>query len=260
MHKDTRLTPIAAIAAITLHAGVIDASPPQQRFRPPAPPSSAGVLPAGRYVLTAESGTATAGNALEIKAPFRLRTGQYVLSGGPRASDPIVVDDDLTISVGNSRLFEDDDHVRSDDARSGIGRRYAGEPIVLVVPGEKLRVRATDHCGTEAHLGPLYLHRHDGAYRRLTDAIERQSATTLPHTFFDREFNLKEGFTGPSTVGRAAGNGQATLMPPSPADLLPAAAAGDLLARLEAIQRELVELRRAIEQLQRSTEKSVSRR
>jgi hypothetical protein len=168
---------------------------------PPAeaePKSAPHLFPAGTYVLGGGARPATGADAHPLKAPFALHPDQYVLSGGPRPTDPILVDDDLEVLQGKATLFLDDDHVRSNETRPGLGRTYDGTPIILALrPGTALRVRATDHGATEAVLGDLYLHRCDGARWRLAKAREERSNPVLPHVFFDETFDLTKGFETP---------------------------------------------------------------
>jgi hypothetical protein len=162
------------------------------------------LFPPGTYVLGGGPETATAKHAAAVRARFTLHPNQYVLSGGPAPTDPIVVDDDLEVLRGGAKLFLDDDHVRSTDRRAGVPCTYEGWPVILALePGAKFRVRATDHGATEAELGDLYLHRWDGAKRQLVKARKERSNPVLPHVFFDQEFAVDEGFAAPAPAGRA---------------------------------------------------------
>src|SRR5205085_10006501 len=62
----------------------------------------------------------------------------------------------------------------------------------------RLRVRAIDCAASDAELGELYLHRHDGVYVRLVKARKERSAHKLPHVFFDEEFDLDRLFASPA--------------------------------------------------------------
>jgi hypothetical protein len=140
--------------------------------------------------------TARGTDAAKVADPFTLHPDQYVLSGGPAPTDPIDVDDDLEVLVGDAKLFLDDDHLRSTDTRFGKDRRtYDGSPLILrLPPGATFRVRAVDCAPTEAGLSELWLHRWDGAKRRLTPAVKEKSNAQLPHVFFDKEYKVAEGF------------------------------------------------------------------
>jgi hypothetical protein len=174
------------------------------------------IFPPGKYVLGGAEKPARGEDVFELKKPFRLRPGQFILSGGPNPTDPIVVDDDLEVSSGDKLLFIDDDHVKSTETRSVYPCTYSGAPIILVLkPNTKLRIKAIDHVPNDAGLGELYLHRHDGSRRRLTERIEQQSNAVLPHTFFDQEFALDDGFKRPSSTTYVIE------MPAIPASLLP---------------------------------------
>ena len=135
-------------------------------------------------------------------------------------TDPIVVDDDLEISSGDKMLFIDDDQVPSTEKRKsfqGFSCTYSGAPIILVLdPKAKLRIQAIDIFAGDAVLGELYLHRHDGARRRLTEHIYQQSNRVLPHVFFSQAFALDEGFEAAPSIK------EVIEMPAIPASLLPA--------------------------------------
>lgn len=153
------------------------------------------VFPAGKFILGGGPRAATGQDAYEFKKPFTLRPGQFILSGGPSPTTPIVVDDDLEVLVDGQPLFVDDDHVASTDTRPAFPRSYDGSPVILVLdPAKKLQIRAIDHVPSEAILGELYLHRHDGARKRLTARVSQPSDPNLPHVFFDQEFSLDAGF------------------------------------------------------------------
>src|SRR5262245_27405755 len=189
-------------------AGVLLAAPIPKDNRNPA------AFPAGRYVLAGAGEAATGDDVLEIVKTFRLRPGQYILSGGQKPTDALFVDDDLDLFQGETKLFVDDDHVRTTEDRGKFAARYQGQPIVLVLdPTKKLRVRATDCCASEAMLGELWLHRWDGARKKLTNGKVEASAANLPAVFFDESFALTDGFELPDKVATDA----ATDMPEKPA-------------------------------------------
>lgn len=178
------------------------------------------VFPAGRYVLVGGEQAGTGEDATELIEDFTMKPGQYVLSGGPNPTDEIVVDDDLEILQNGKSLFVDNDTIRSTEKRGKAPATYQGQPIVFVADVKaKLVIRATDHCRTEAILGELWLHRHDGATRRVTEKLTQASAAQLPHVFFSEEIDLNKGFEMPATI-RAA-NGSVIDLPERPAMLLP---------------------------------------
>jgi hypothetical protein len=155
-------------------------------------------FPAGTYVLGGGPETATGKHAAKIAEPFTLHPHQFILSGGPNPTDPIVVDDDLEIAAGKTLLFLDDDHVRSSERRPGLQCTYQGWPLILALrPGVKFRVRAIDHNPTEAELGDLYLHRADGAKEQVVKARKERSNARLPHVFFEQEFDSGTVFATP---------------------------------------------------------------
>jgi hypothetical protein len=178
------------------------------------------VFPAGRYVLAGGPAPAVGDDVTEIMDGFRMKPGQYILSGGPNPTDEIVVDDDLRILQNGKSLFVDDDRVASTEKRGKQAARYQGQPIILVVDAKaKLRITATDCCASDAILGDLWLHRHDGAKRKLNDKIVQGSVEKLPHVFFDEEFDLGIGFEMPATIRAATGS--VIDLPERPAMLLP---------------------------------------
>ncbi|MBX9625325.1 MAG: hypothetical protein K2X82_16075, partial [Gemmataceae bacterium] len=158
----------------------------------------AAAFPAGAYVLGGGPEAARATDARGFKKPFRLRPGQYVLSGGPAVADLIDVDDDLEVLQAGKSLFVDDDRVASLDVRGDRPTRYRGLPIVLALdPAKPVRLRATDAVGVNAILGPVWLHRWDGARKKLTDGVRGASAALLPAVFFDESFPLADGWEFP---------------------------------------------------------------
>lgn len=175
-------------------------------------------FPVGRYVLGGEKDSARGRDVLELTKTFRLKPGQYVFSGGPSPTDVILVDDDLEILQGDRSLFIDDDNVRSTENLGKQPARYQGFPIVLILDAsKKVQVRATDCNPSEAILGPIWLHRWDGARKKLTAGKSEESVMALPHVFFDESFDLIDGFEMPKRVSYDA----ATDLPAVPASLLP---------------------------------------
>ena len=193
-------------------AGALFASPiPRDRAVPAA-------FPPGRYVLAGGDDPATGDDVLELKEKFRLRANQYILSGGKKPTDEIVVDDDLDVFQAEKRLFIDDDHVASTERRGKQAAHYQGQPIVLVLdPAKPLHIRVTDYTASDAIVGELWLHRSDGARKELTKGISQQSAADLPHVFFDEKYNLRDGFERPGQVATDV----ITELPEWPASLLP---------------------------------------
>lgn len=203
---------LGALGTVALAgAGLVVASPVPAEGRRPA------AFPAGRYVLGGEKEAAKGDDVQELTKSFRMKPGQYLLSGGPSPKDAILVDDDLEVLQGGKPLFVDDDHVRSTETRGKLTARYQGLPIILVLdPTKKVQVRATDHCATEAVLGPIWVHRWDGASKKLTEGKSEESAPNLPNVFFDESFSLSDGFELPRTVSHDAEMD----LPAKPASLL----------------------------------------
>ncbi|MBN9118595.1 MAG: hypothetical protein J0I06_05485 [Planctomycetes bacterium] len=203
---------LLAAGAVLLAAGALVAAPVPGETRKPA------AFPAGSYVLTGAGEPARGDDVFEFTRTFRLKPGRYVLSGGPKPTDPILVDDDLEVYQEKAALFVDDDHVRSTETRGKRAAKYQGRPIVLVLdPTKQLRIVAIDYYESEAILGALWLHRWDGAMKKLTDGKTAASAPVLPGTFFDESFALADGFELPEKVPTDA----AVDVPEKPATLLP---------------------------------------
>jgi hypothetical protein len=197
---------------VLVAAGAVLAAPVPTDTRKPA------AFPAGHYVLAGAGEPAAGSDAFEFTKAFRLRPGQYVLSGGPKPTDAILVDDDMAVYQETATLFLDDDGVRSTEDRGKRAARYQGLPVVLVLdPAKKVRIVATDCFASEAVVGPLWLHRWDGARKKLTEGKSVESPAALPAAFFDESFALGEGFEMPEKVATDA----ETQVPEKPASLLP---------------------------------------
>ncbi len=97
----------------------------------PAENRKPAAFPAGHYILGGSGEAARGEDVHEFTKPFQLRSNQYVLSGGPKPTDLIFVDDDLEIFQEKTQLFVDDDHVRTTENRGKHAARYKGEPMVL---------------------------------------------------------------------------------------------------------------------------------
>jgi hypothetical protein len=201
-----------ATAVVFAAVGVLLAAPVPAETRKPA------AFPAGHYVLAGAGEPAQGTDVFEFTKTFRLRPGQYILSGGEKPTDRILVDDDLEVYQEKTALFIDDDHVRSTENRGKFAAKYQGQPIVLVLdPAKKLRIVAIDCAPTDAILGQLWLHRWDGARKKLTDGKQLESVANLPATFFDESYALGEGFEMPEKVSTDA----QVDVPEKPASLLP---------------------------------------
>ena len=73
---------------------------------------------------------------------------RYTLSGGPSPTTRIGVDDDLEVYLNSNRIFAD---------TNGVGSQL--DPITFgAIPGDALRIIATDADGSCRALDPLYLH------------------------------------------------------------------------------------------------------
>lgn len=203
---------LLATSAVLLAVGGLGAAPVPANARKPA------AFPAGIYVLAGATEPAQGTDVYEFTKTFRLKPGQYVLSGGPKPTDLILADDDLEVYQEKTALFVDNDNARSTEVRGKQAARYQGRPILLVLdPAKKLRVVVIDYHPTSAEVGALWLHRWDGATKKLTDGKRAESAPVLPNTFFDESFALADGFEVPEKVSTDA----ALDVPDKPATLLP---------------------------------------
>lgn len=149
--------------------------------------SAAGAFP--REVILCTGNKTTRGREkAELEKGFSLGPDEFILSGGESPADLIIVDDDLTVNIGDRKVFVDDDGCRSNETRPEWNRVYDGTPLLLQVgTEEKIVVMATDRGQSGAVVGELYLHGRDGLRLKITDRIEQASASQLPNTFFTRE-------------------------------------------------------------------------
>ena len=179
--------------------GTLVAAPVPADMRKPA------AFPAGHYVLAGAGEAAQGSDVYEFTKTFRLKPNQYVLSGGAKPTDLIVADDDLEVYQEKKALFLDDDRIASTEIRGKRAASYQGRPILLVLdPAKKLRVRVIDYNAPQAIIGQLWLHRYDGARKKLTDGKSVASALTLPDVFFDESFALGDGCEMPEKVSTDA--------------------------------------------------------
>ena len=95
-------------------------------------------------------------------AAFDRTCKKFILSGGPAASEPIEVDDNLFVYVNGKKVF---------------GDRLAGAlpPVTFRARvGDKLKIVAEDVKPTYYQLDPLYLHcATGGEARRLTRGVAK---------------------------------------------------------------------------------------
>ena len=202
---------LLATGVVLLAVGGLVAAPVPGETRKPA------AFPAGIFVLTGADEPAHGTDVFEFTKTFRLKPGQYVLSGGPKPTDLILADDDLEVYQEKSALFVDNDNIRSTETRGKQAAKYQGRPIILVLdPAKKVRVVVIDYNPGSAEVGALWLHRWDGATKKLTDGKRAESAVVLPNTFFDESFAL-DGFEMPEKVATDA----VIDVPEKPATLLP---------------------------------------
>jgi hypothetical protein len=107
---------------------------------------------------------------------------ELVLSGGPDPTDPLWVDDDLSVFLNkNAILVDDNEH--SDE--------HLGTVSFTAKNGAKLRVVARDvHTGCRSR-SPLYLHSiSNGTSRQLAAEINDCSGKPAPAVFYDKTFAI----------------------------------------------------------------------
>src|SRR5262245_12995509 len=100
-----------ATSVVLAAVGVLFAAPVAPETRKPV------ASPAGQYVLTGADETAQGNDVYEFTKTFHLKPGQFVLSGGPKPTDLIYVNDDLEVYQEKLALFVDDDHLPSTNTR-----------------------------------------------------------------------------------------------------------------------------------------------
>lgn len=122
----------------------------------------------------------------------------YTISGGEAPSDHITVDDDILVRVNGATVFEDHDGYWTGD----VNAVYTGEPIVFAArSAARVEIQASDAACCQALLGPLYVHRDDGAYALVTQGVTAESKGNCGagvhdpdciDVFFDTSFRLRD--------------------------------------------------------------------
>ena len=119
-------------------------------------------------------------------AEFPVRPGQdrveLVLSGGPDPTDPLWVDDDLSVFLNTNAILVDDNEHSDEDL---------GTVSFTAKNRARLRVVARDvHTGCRSR-SPLYLHStSDGTLHLLAPEIDDCTGKPAPAVFYDRTFDI----------------------------------------------------------------------
>jgi hypothetical protein len=127
-----------------------------------------------------------AGKEQEVSSEFPVRAGQdrveLVLSGGPDPTDPLWVDDDLSVFLNTNALLVDDNEHSDEDL---------GTVSFTARNRDRLRVVARDvHSGCRSR-SPLYLHSTtDGTLHHLAPEINDCTGKPAPAVFYDKTFDI----------------------------------------------------------------------
>ena len=122
----------------------------------------------------------------EVSSEFPLRSGQdrveLVLSGGRNPTDPLWVDDDLSVFLNTNAILVDDNEHADEDL---------GTVSFTAKNRDRLRVVARDvHTGCRMR-SPLYLHStSDGTLHRLATEINDCTGKPAPAVFYDKTFDI----------------------------------------------------------------------
>jgi hypothetical protein len=122
----------------------------------------------------------------EISSEFPLRSGQdrvdLVLSGGSDPTNPLWVDDDLSVFLNTNAILVDDNEHADEDL---------GTVPFTAKNRDRLRVVARDvHTGCRSR-SPLYLHStSDGTLHRLAPEIIDCTGKPAPAVFYDETFDI----------------------------------------------------------------------
>lgn len=126
------------------------------------------------------------GKEQEVSSKFLLRAGQdrveLVLSGGADPTDPLWVDDDLSVFLNKNAILVDDNEHSDEDL---------GTVSFTAKDRARLRVVARDvHTGCRSR-SPLYLHStSDGTSHLLAPEINDCTGKTAPAVFYDKTFDI----------------------------------------------------------------------
>jgi hypothetical protein len=127
-----------------------------------------------------------AGKEQEISSEFPVRPGQdrveLVLSGGQDPTDPLWVDDDLSVFLNTNAILVDDNEHSDEDL---------GTVSFTAKNRDRLCVVARDvHTGCRSR-SPLYLHSTtDGTLHLLAPEINDCTGKPAPAVFYDKTFDI----------------------------------------------------------------------
>ena len=127
-----------------------------------------------------------AGKEQELSSEFPVRAGQdrveLVLSGGPDPTDPLWVDDDLSVFLNTKAILVDDNEHADEDL---------GTVSFTAKNRDRLRVVARDvHTGCRSR-SPLYLHStSDHTLHLLAPEINDRTGKPAPAVFYDKTFDI----------------------------------------------------------------------
>ena len=127
-----------------------------------------------------------AGKEQEVSSEFPVRPGQdrveLVLSGGRDPTDPLWVDDDLSVFLNTNAILVDDNEHSDEDL---------GTVSFTAKNRDRLRVVARDvHTGCRSR-SPLYLHStSDGTSHLLASDINDCTGKPAPAVFYDKTFDI----------------------------------------------------------------------
>lgn len=121
------------------------------------------------------------------------KLSSYILSGGPSAAAPIVVDDDLIVEVNGKVIYHDKD--KSSNTINPMTFSASPEDSVHIV--------ALDLGWGARVLSSLYLISSDGKSYKITDAISQDSKSG-ESVFFDKTFKISDLIKASSTASAPA--------------------------------------------------------
>ncbi|MBI2575972.1 hypothetical protein HYV84_02070 [Candidatus Woesearchaeota archaeon] len=107
-----------------------------------------------------------------ISAPYNLPGCLFKLSGGESPDDPILVDDDLEITLYDSAGNFKGDLVLDHDSRgSSFSEQFSA------VSGDKIKISAWDANPCKRMLSPIFIHYPDGGKVKLTEGVPDQEVS-----------------------------------------------------------------------------------
>jgi hypothetical protein len=138
---------------------------------------AAGLTAPSRRAATQTAATPPSLPTIPFGCPY------YVLSGGPRLTDPFEIDDDLTVTLNDTPLLADVDGVTN----------ILDSIAFQAAPGDRLTITATDVQGPCRKVGAIWLHCALGDNtRRLTPGQDDgcDPARAVPAVFFAETWRI----------------------------------------------------------------------